>query len=172
MKPVARDIAAEPDANGPIPHRDRRHGSLGRSSGVAAVELALVLPILLAIVIATIDFSVLLYNQALLTNAAREGARWGIIKTNYDWTAKGNCTNVTVAGAASPCEIANGAVASRLINFGPAASPFSTATGSSTVGATVEVTVSVVYKGLFFSFHPFDVGENRTLSAKAKMLHE
>jgi Flp pilus assembly protein TadG len=46
-----------------------------RDRGAAAVELALVLPVLLLIVFGTIDFGRLLHARMTLTEAAREGAR-------------------------------------------------------------------------------------------------
>lgn len=48
-------------------------------SGVAAVELALVLPILLVLVFGIIDFGRMLNAQITLTQAAREGARWAAL---------------------------------------------------------------------------------------------
>jgi hypothetical protein len=47
--------------------------------GAALVEFAIVLPILLILVFGIIDFSILLYNKATITNASREGARTGIV---------------------------------------------------------------------------------------------
>ena len=49
------------------------------TEGAAAVEFALVLPMLLLLVFGTIEFSVLLYDKAMITNAGREGARLGIV---------------------------------------------------------------------------------------------
>jgi Flp pilus assembly protein TadG len=47
-------------------------------SGAVAMEFALVLPMLLLILFGIIEFSVLFYNKAMITNASREGARFGI----------------------------------------------------------------------------------------------
>jgi len=47
--------------------------------GSAAVEFALVLPILLVLVFGIVEFSVALYDKAVITNASREGARAGIV---------------------------------------------------------------------------------------------
>lgn len=47
--------------------------------GAAVVEFALVVPLLLVICFGIIEFSVLLYDKAMLTNASREGARAGIV---------------------------------------------------------------------------------------------
>jgi len=46
-------------------------------SGVAAVEFALILPVLMLILFGILNYGILLYDQAVITNAAREGARWG-----------------------------------------------------------------------------------------------
>lgn len=50
--------------------------------GVAAVEFALVLPLLLIVIIGTIDFGFMVYDKAMISNAAREGARAGIVLRN------------------------------------------------------------------------------------------
>ncbi|MBI5441579.1 MAG: pilus assembly protein [Deltaproteobacteria bacterium] len=50
-----------------------------REKGAALVEFGLVLPLLLLILLGTIEFGLLLYNRQVLTNAAREGARFGIV---------------------------------------------------------------------------------------------
>lgn len=43
--------------------------------GVAAVEFAIVLPVLALILFGIMDFAVLLYDKQMITNASREGAR-------------------------------------------------------------------------------------------------
>ena len=48
--------------------------------GASAVEFAIVLPILLLLILGIIEFSFLLFNKAVITNAAREGARAGIVQ--------------------------------------------------------------------------------------------
>jgi Flp pilus assembly protein TadG len=47
--------------------------------GAAAVEFAIVLPVLILLVAGIMEFSILLYSQAVITNASREGAREGIV---------------------------------------------------------------------------------------------
>lgn len=46
--------------------------------GAAAVEFAIVLPVLVMLLFGIIEFSILLYDKAVITNASREGARAGI----------------------------------------------------------------------------------------------
>src|SRR5260370_15552285 len=50
-----------------------------KQKGVAAVEFALVAPILLLIVFGIIELGIGMYDKAVGTNAAREGARPGIL---------------------------------------------------------------------------------------------
>ena len=47
--------------------------------GMAAIEFAIVLPVLVSLIFGSIEFSLLLYNQQIITNASREGARFGIL---------------------------------------------------------------------------------------------
>ena len=47
--------------------------------GAAAVEFAIVLPVLILILFGIIEFSVAFYDKAMITNASREGARAGIV---------------------------------------------------------------------------------------------
>jgi Flp pilus assembly protein TadG len=50
-----------------------------KQRGTSAVEFAIVLPLLLVVLFAIIEFSIALFNQAVMTNATREGARAGIV---------------------------------------------------------------------------------------------
>jgi Flp pilus assembly protein TadG len=47
--------------------------------GASAVEFAVILPLLVLILFGIIEFSLLLYNKQVITNAGREGARAGIV---------------------------------------------------------------------------------------------
>ena len=70
---------------------NRRHVALGcdarlrraqpksRDRGAELVEFALVLPVLLLILIAIMDFAFMFRNYEIVTNAAREGARVGVL---------------------------------------------------------------------------------------------
>lgn len=53
-------------------------GSNVRERGAAAVEFAIVLPLLLVLLFGIVEFSLLLYDMAMITNASREGARGGV----------------------------------------------------------------------------------------------
>jgi len=71
--------------------------------GVAAVEFAMLLPMLAILIFGTIDLACLVYNKQILTNAAREGARAAIARPED----KDNAEKVIL-------NYCNG----RLINFG------------------------------------------------------
>ncbi len=47
--------------------------------GASAVEFALILPLLMVIVFGIIEFSFILFDKQIITNASREGARAGIV---------------------------------------------------------------------------------------------
>ena len=50
-----------------------------KQQGAAAVEFAIILPILTVLVFGIIEFGLALYDKAVITNASREGARAGIV---------------------------------------------------------------------------------------------
>ena len=52
---------------------------LKNQDGASAVEFAIVLPLFLVLTFGIIEFGVIMYNKAILTNASREGARFGIL---------------------------------------------------------------------------------------------
>ena len=51
-----------------------------RQRGVMAIETALLFPLLILILFGMIEFGLLIYNRQVLTNACREGARFGIVQ--------------------------------------------------------------------------------------------
>ena len=50
--------------------------------GSSLVEFAIVLPLLIVLLFGVIEFSIILYDKAVITNAGREGARRGIVSQN------------------------------------------------------------------------------------------
>jgi Flp pilus assembly protein TadG len=47
--------------------------------GTTAVEFAIVLSLLITLIFGIIEFGLVMFNRQVITNAAREGARYGII---------------------------------------------------------------------------------------------
>ena len=60
-----------------------------RQRGQAVIELALCLPLLLLVVLGIFDFGFMFQRYEVVTNAAREGARVGILP-NYTTTDASN----------------------------------------------------------------------------------
>ncbi len=58
------------------------HKGCRSESGASAVEFALLLPVLMMVLFGIIEFGFALYQQAVLTNASREGARLGIVQAS------------------------------------------------------------------------------------------
>lgn len=59
-----------------------RRTILRNQTGASAVEFAIVLALLLILFFGIIEFSIVLFNKAVLNNACREGARTACL---YDW---------------------------------------------------------------------------------------
>lgn len=58
----------------------RKPRAVWGENGAAAIEFALVLPILVLLVCGIIEFGLMFYNKQMITNASREGARAGIVE--------------------------------------------------------------------------------------------
>jgi Flp pilus assembly protein TadG len=73
--------------------QNRRHPR--RASGAAAVEMALVLPLLLFVVFGVVDFGRMLNAQLTLTQAAREGARAAALGQSADTRVQAATTSLS-----------------------------------------------------------------------------
>ncbi len=107
-----------------------------REKGVAAVEFALILPMLLFVFFMIIEFSIILYDKAVITNASREGARMGIVEATPRQTI-----GAITATVDTYC-------ASNLISFGPATPITDVPVACVTSGDLL--TVNVAYTYTFF----------------------
>lgn len=154
--------------------------SLTRQSGAQAVEFALVLPFLVLVVVAVVDFAFLAYNKAVITNASREAARRGTILTAAAWDpdeigqvacnyARGALINVGPTAITAACD----GTAGPTITVTPAAAP--------AFNTPVTVTVTYVSRGItLFTLGsiwgtgtgPNFVGSPFTLTASTQMNHE
>ena len=56
--------------------------TLKNKDGAVLIEFAIVLPLLLILIFASIEFGILFFDKAMITNASREAARAGIVLTD------------------------------------------------------------------------------------------
>ncbi|WP_338748801.1 TadE family protein [Janibacter alittae] len=86
----------------------RRSGHRWHDRGAAAVEIAIILPMLLLVIGGIVDFGRFFFYEVTLTNAVREGARVAVVDDAADVelrvrTATNNMTGITVVpGSCSP----------------------------------------------------------------------
>jgi Flp pilus assembly protein TadG len=108
-----------------------------REKGSSAVEFALVLPVLMLILFGIIEFSIIFYDKAIVTNASREGARRGIV---YLSASTGVSADEVASTVSSYCS-------SYLVSFGSGTvTPSTTVTGNCAVpGSSLTVTVNYPY---------------------------
>ncbi len=74
--------------------------------GVAAIEFAIILPVLMMIILGIIEFGLLMYDKQVITNASREGARAGIV------VRKPQLTDLQVQ------DVVNDYISTNLVSFG------------------------------------------------------
>lgn len=114
--------------------------------GVSAVEFALIAPLLFVLTFGIIEFSLLLFDKAVITNASREAARAAIVYNYEDSTYAPLDTNDVAAVVEKYTD-------KYLINLGGTGEPTTTttySTGTPTSGG--DVTVQVVYSYDFLVF--------------------
>lgn len=133
-----------------------------KQKGVAAVEFALVLPIILLIVFSIIEFGVALYDKAVLTNAAREGARAGIVLRTPKYTL------------AEIEKVVQDYSKNHMLTFGTQNTPAVTVTSGlgGTFGQPLTVTATYSYSGLGLGQLLSAMTGPITLSSTAVMANE
>ena len=82
--------------------------------GIAALEFALVLPVICLLVLGAIDWGHYLYTLQVVVNAAREGARLGSVTSGTDTVALDEATNRARACLAGLPKPSVAAVSARL----------------------------------------------------------
>ena len=136
--------------------RDENGGSL--------IEFAIIAPLLFVVVFGIIEFGILLYDKAIITNASREGARAGIV-FNYPYRISDAEIRQVVR---SYCE-------THLISFGPGSTlsiPDPVRTGNE-AGDSLKVVVNYPFHFLAFSnliaLIGGDIGNSVNLHAETEM---
>jgi len=76
------------------------------------VEFGLILPLLILLIFGIIEFGLLLYNQQVITNASREGARAGIVSRENRFNVPNDGDKVNVG------QVVNSWISSNLVTFG------------------------------------------------------
>ena len=159
--------------------------------GAQAVEFALVLPFMILIIFAVLDFGILVYDKAIITNAGREAARRGVILSGAAWNpalikqvacnyAKDSLITVSSATRTDTCtgiadpdiKIYTGATANCPNPTG--ASPPSTPVFQTPVAVTISYAVKGFSLGSWWSLGIGDsaIGSAITLTSCTQMNHE
>jgi|AP12_2_1047962.scaffolds.fasta_scaffold00663_4 Flp pilus assembly protein TadG len=116
-----------------------RQGPRGRrklgEAGQALVEVAIALPILLALLVGIFEFARAYNVQQVITNAAREGAREGVLPPS------GSASSQARAVPRAQARLSDANIVSGTVTF--------TCTGGCDTGDQVSVTVSVDYTFVF-----------------------
>ncbi len=146
------------------------------TKGTAIVEFAIVLPLLLALLFGIIEFGILFYNKAVITNASREGARAGIEASEPRLLDTDNSSTDPCASPATIDKIARCYCLNNLVGL-TAGNPAPTTTVSgyasnATLGQELTVTVEYDYQFRFVpSFIP-GIGNGITLRGETIMRYE
>lgn len=137
--------------------------------GAAAVEFAVILPMLLLLVFGGIEFGLVMFNKQVITNASREAARAGIVMPDADGNRLSDANIISIA--LNYCT-------NFLVTFDPASPPPSvtlTYAGQAT-GENLTVDVSYPYQFLLVpnlqTLFGTGVGQNLTIEASTTMRYE
>jgi Flp pilus assembly protein TadG len=129
--------------------------------GAAVIELAVVLPLFLLVLFAIVEWGVMFYDQAVLSNASYVAARAAAV-SGSTYTTASDVQTLAVA----TCQ-------QQLISLGAAAVPTAVATGvGSGTGNQVSVTVSYAYSGLGLGKLLRTFAGTEALSSTTVMLNE
>lgn len=134
-----------------------------RIKGASLIEFALILPVLLLIIEGIMEYSIIYYDKAIITNASREAARYGIVLRSPSYATSSSI----ITYAKNYCE-------DKLITFGADVDPTVTVTNSvnpPVFGATLKVTVTYPYTGLIL-YQVMNTPKVITLTASTTMTYE
>ena len=130
-----------------------------KQRGTSIVEFAIVLPMLIILLLGIVEFGFALYDQAVITNASREGARAGIVAQNPRKTS----ADITA--------IVNNYCQTYLISF-TENDPVTTVAGGGSFPNPLTVTVTYNYGFLALPNFLVDLTGPISLSASTVMLME
>ncbi len=118
--------------------------------GAAAVEMAIVTPLLFMILFGIIEFGLLLYDKAMLTNASREAARRAILYVDTNYTPLVTPEEIKA--------IVDNYVNSYMITFDSSAAPPTTCVRWTSESYGESITVEVTYTYSFLILPAFATG--------------
>ncbi|MBO0911635.1 MAG: pilus assembly protein [Acidobacteria bacterium] len=123
----------------------RSAARMRREPGQAVIEFALTIGFLTILMVGMLEVMMLMYNYAVLTNAAKEGVRFAIVHGSSVPTFLGSGTIPTVSTTVRAF------LASSVHNVSSANVDVQYPDGNNNPGNRVEVTVSYSYSPLFLS---------------------
>jgi Flp pilus assembly protein TadG len=98
--------------------RSNRGPQRASQSGQAVIELALTLPLLLVVVMGIFDFGLMFQHYEVVTNAAREGARVGVLPNYTTADAQARAQQYLSSGGLSASSATINAAVSASPSFG------------------------------------------------------
>ena len=150
---------------------------------MAAVELAIILPIFLLVLFGIVEFGGMMYDQQIIETAAREGARWGAaqsISANHPISCSDpviqqimggpNCSG-TQNGNQTACSTASNFASSSVFSFQQSNQP-NVMVSCDPSGPFLAVTVSYSFGGLGGLGGLDPVGGMTSLNATSSMYFE
>lgn len=147
--------------------------------GAAAVEFAIVLPLLLTLVFGIIEFSLAMYDKAMITNASREGARFGIVYRVVADPVNTGETMYQPPTEAEILEVVNNYLGDNLVTFGESTGAAVTrtfddndASGALSSGDSMTVTVDYTYGYLVIPNFIGDIAGPLNMRATTVMMME
>jgi Flp pilus assembly protein TadG len=150
--------------------RGKVKNRLKNQNGASAVEFAIILPILVTLVFGIIEVGLLLYNQQVLTNASREGARAAIRGTCDPGSPNYRLNDSEIE------DIVENYCVGRLITLGGISSPPTATVAPSPIACVLgvgdNVTVTAQYTYTFLASSILGLGPTQDLSAATVMKME
>lgn len=141
-------------------------------TGAAAIEFALLAPAVIMILFGIINYGVLMFNQSVITNAAREGARWAAIHTTKTYGT--GCSATYSASPVDPCQAAYSYAYNSLITFDTSAN-INLNIAATTTDANYAIgsaqTIKVIYSFKSIGWY-LGVDPTGNYTSTAVMLHE
>ncbi len=146
--------------------RRRRSPGLAQS-GLAMVEFALLLPLLLLVVFGTVGFGLAILDKVVITNASREAARQGTVYRSVGLRPTSAQVQSVAASYCSQNLVSfNG---SRVCTVSLSADPAALVSGNT---LSVTVTYPFTFLGLTGFINPFGGSDGITLTASTTMRAE